>query len=359
MSKRKLWRVRRWLGFEFLMVIVLMAGAVPLLAWNPVITADYECLSDGTYEVSGHATPWAGEILEDRTNPDIEIRRGGYDGDLVKSGEFAIVNGDVPGFDWTDSTKFPGNETQDVTYVAVAKATWGGTGEEPRDADNLHPDQTTTIKLPGTCKETQPPTATVTATATPSATGAIGDWVWEDTNQDGYQSDFEFGIADVQVNLLNSGGLVTATTFTDTTGHYLFTGLPAGTYQVQFIVPAGYELSPLVATPVDRNNDAGVAGRTGPITLGSGQTDLTWDAGMFGVARVLPQVITAPATTVAQTSETLPFTGVADGLFGGVALALLMLGGLVVLSIQRRDGDAVVVADDWHSRLKVYDLKYW
>ena len=93
-----------------------------------------------------------------------------------------------------------------------------------------------------------PDTETVTKRSTPnpkpSPKGAIGDLVWEDTNADGYQGDFESGVAGVTVHLLDDGGLIIDTASTDASGNYLFSGLSAGTYEVQFILPAGFEVSP-------------------------------------------------------------------------------------------------------------------
>lgn len=158
--------------------------------------------------------------------------------------------------------------------------------------------------------------------------------MWEDTNADGYQGDFEAGVAGVTVNLLNSSGTVIGTMVTDASGKYLFTGLAAGTYEVQFMVPAGFEVSPLRAATAALDSDAGVAGRTGPISLASGQTDLTWDAGIFRTPEVLPQVIT---TTTAAPPETLPFTGASQAATGGLGVALLALGALAVLVVGRRE----------------------
>ena len=454
MGTRKKTRRLNRLGLAFLLAVLLIGGAIPVLAWHPAIEADFECLPDGTYQISGHAGPWETENLADRTNTSIVVTRDTYDGDEVASGAFELVGGKVPGFNWTDEKKFfPGDV---VTYVVSARAPWDSNNEPPRRPGGLHPDQTVTIELPGDCvpeeeaagkiivkkvtnpqsdeafaftaswldegftlshgnMETSGPLAsgtyeveelahsgwtstavcgdgsspaaisleageTVTCTftntkdsqpralsasSTRTSTGTIGDWVWEDTDGDGYQADFETGVADVEVNLLNGGGLVIATTYTDAVGEYEFTGLAAGTYEVQFIPPPGYDVSPLraVDAPIDRNSDAGVAGRTGFISLDAGQIDLTWDAGIVPArpTLVLPQVITAStttSTTLAATSETLPFTGIADSLVGGAAVALVMLGGLVLMSIRRREQDAVVVADDSVSRLTVYTLKY-
>lgn len=441
------------LGGAFLLVVLLIVGALPVLAWHPAISAKYVCLPDGTYQVSGHASPWETENLADRVNESIVVTRGTYGGEVVASGAFAMVDGEVPGFDWTDDQVFyPGNVAQEVVYVVSARAPWVSNGEPARVPGNLHPDQTVLVELPGTCvpdeeaqgtiivkkvtnivtdqefgftaswdqdgftlsnggtetsglldsgtysvsestpegwtsrvvcsdgspagaislqpgeeitctftntKDTQPPLLTVSPTPTP--TGAIGDWVWEDTNGDGHQADTESGVPGVQVNLLDGTGASKATTRTDSSGYYLFSGLPAGSYEVQFVVPDDYRVSPLRAAGPSVDSDAGTNGKTGLITLAAGQTDLTWDAGLVPIrpTLVLPQVITAStttSTTIAATSETLPFTGIGDSLVGGVAVALLALGGLVLLAIRRRE--QVVVADDWYSRLSLYTLKY-
>lgn len=77
-----------------------------------------------------------------------------------------------------------------------------------------------------------------------------------------------------------------------------------------------------------------------------------------GRLEVLETTVTASSSTLSGSVETLPFTGMSDGAVGGVAFALLMLGGLVLLSVRRRRDDADVVAVGWYSRLRFYDLKF-
>jgi hypothetical protein len=78
----------------------------------------------------------------------------------------------------------------------------------------------------------------------PPCTGQIGDYVWSDNNGNGCQDAGEPGIPGVQVDLYQGtcGGTLThvATTMTDSTGHYLFSGLCPGNYTVSFTSPAGY-----------------------------------------------------------------------------------------------------------------------
>ena len=97
-------------------------------------------------------------------------------------------------------------------------------------------------------------------------------------------------------------------------------------------------------------------------TSTSGGAGVTTDtSGGPGVTPVEPTVmgasITAPSSSVAGSSETLPFTGITDGRMGGVAFALVALGGLVVLSIHRRETE-VVVAEAWQPRVDFYDIKF-
>jgi len=78
--------------------------------------------------------------------------------------------------------------------------------------------------------------------------GSIGDYVWSDANGDGQQDPNEIGLSGVTVYLCltspcNSGS-ATATTVTDNTGHYLFSGvsLTANTFVRidETTVPSGY-----------------------------------------------------------------------------------------------------------------------
>jgi hypothetical protein len=97
----------------------------------------------------------------------------------------------------------------------------------------------------------------------------IGDRVWLDEDCDGIQdkSDTGFtepGVADVTVNLITCDGALVATTTTDATGFYSFTGVDEyGTYQVCFVLPAGYTFAPKDQGGSEGlDSDAGVDGCT-------------------------------------------------------------------------------------------------
>ena len=162
--------------------------------------------------------------------------------------------------------------------------------------------QTTTTSSP-TTTPTTPPTEPTTPTSTITLIGEIGDFVWHDVDANGIQGADEEGLGGVAVKLL-MGGSVVANTQTDVMGKYLFGGLAAGVYEVQFALPDGYQFSEPDQTNDAADSDAVAEGKTGPITLDAGEKDHTWDAGVFRPAQVLPQVVTtSPAL------ETLPFTG--------------------------------------------------
>jgi len=69
--------------------------------------------------------------------------------------------------------------------------------------------------------------------AVPPGTGAIGDFVWWDLNENGIQDDGnDSGIPGVEVLLFDSGGRLIETCETDGNGSYLFDGLYSGYFYV-------------------------------------------------------------------------------------------------------------------------------
>jgi len=78
-------------------------------------------------------------------------------------------------------------------------------------------------------------------------TTGIGDYVWDDTNQDGIQDTGETGVPGVTVNLRSqANGTIVQTTTTDAYGVYFFAGVtPPGNYRAEFTnLPGGYVFSP-------------------------------------------------------------------------------------------------------------------
>ncbi|MFH1375030.1 MAG: SdrD B-like domain-containing protein [bacterium] len=112
---------------------------------------------------------------------------------------------------------------------------------------------------------------------------AIGDFVWLDADEDGIQDPGELGIPGVTVNLYSCADVLLATTITDASGLYMFTGLTPGDYYVEFVIPAGYNVSPQdqgADDAVDSDADPS-SGRTVCTTLDAGEVDDTWDCGLY------------------------------------------------------------------------------
>ena len=137
-----------------------------------------------------------------------------------------------------------------------------------------------------------PNSITVTLPAGTSSTGndfvdertaAIGDKVWLDKNANGVQDAGEAGIAGVTVKLLDSTGTVVGTSTTDANGNYQFSNLTPGDYAVQVAAPTGYFVSPKDQGGND-TTDSDIdptTGKTINTTLSAGETDPTWDAGLY------------------------------------------------------------------------------
>ena len=84
----------------------------------------------------------------------------------------------------------------------------------------------------------------------PALLGSIGNFVWVDANDNGQQDLGELGVKDVRVILYikdGTGAFVKSdSVLTDANGKYLFTGLPAGDYKVQFVastLPASFQFT--------------------------------------------------------------------------------------------------------------------
>ena len=136
----------------------------------------------------------------------------------------------------------------------------------------------------------------------------IGDKIWIDTDADGIQDGGETaGLNGVTVSLYSDvdvdgnaepgadDGAAVATTTTANNaagggndGEYQFTGVTPGNYFVVVTEPAGYDFSSLDqgaddTVDSDVNTTTGVSAIT---TLSSGETDATWDAGVYQLATI-------------------------------------------------------------------------
>ncbi|MBX3014167.1 MAG: hypothetical protein KF832_21780 [Caldilineaceae bacterium] len=117
-----------------------------------------------------------------------------------------------------------------------------------------------------------------------TASATVGDFVWLDLNHNGIQDAGEPGYAGVTVRLFNADtDTLVGTAQTNQNGRYLFTGLDAGNYYLQFIIPANFTVSPQNVggdDEVDSDIDP-ITGRTAVFSLPVFTTDLRWDAGIY------------------------------------------------------------------------------
>jgi protocatechuate 3,4-dioxygenase beta subunit len=98
--------------------------------------------------------------------------------------------------------------------------------------------------------------------------GSLGDYVWNDKNGNGQQDSGESAIDGITVYLLNNTGTRIDSTVTKNGGNYLFDSLLAGTYSVEFKIPAGSEATVKGTTP-SSNTDSNINanGKTDPIVI--------------------------------------------------------------------------------------------
>jgi protocatechuate 3,4-dioxygenase beta subunit len=126
---------------------------------------------------------------------------------------------------------------------------------------------------------------------------SLGDKVWLDLNRNGVQDAGEAGVSGIKVILLDAAGNAVGTpATTDANGNYSFTNLKPGTYSVQFdkaSLPANY-----IFTGADQggndaaDSDANVTtGKTAQVTLASGGSNTTLDAGIMAVQAKLGDTV--------------------------------------------------------------------
>ncbi|MCB9139634.1 MAG: carboxypeptidase regulatory-like domain-containing protein [Caldilineaceae bacterium] len=134
-------------------------------------------------------------------------------------------------------------------------------------------DSTSTVSLSGgqhnrTQDFSYPPNAD-----TNLRTYSIGDTVWFDADDSGGDQGTqgnEPGLANVRIDLLDNGGNVIDSTYTDSNGNYLFDELPAGTYTVRVDTTT----LPNYASPVSTfEKDGANTGSETTVTIGAGAPD--------------------------------------------------------------------------------------
>ncbi len=118
-----------------------------------------------------------------------------------------------------------------------------------------------------------------------TTTASVGDFVWNDINQNGIQEVNEAGVAAVRVVLFNENNVPVDTTFTDGMGNYIFAGIPTGTYSIQFYAPLGWSYSNAdQGTSDETDSDAISAGKTDVFILSPNDNLMNIDAGIYQTA---------------------------------------------------------------------------
>jgi len=117
----------------------------------------------------------------------------------------------------------------------------------------------------------------------PDLPALLGNRVWFDSDHNGVQDTGEADVPGVVVNLYDGEGQLVATTITDAKGEYRFPNLEPGAYAVEFILPPDYLFSPQnQGNDGTLNSDADLrTGRTEPVILQLGETNLNLDVGIY------------------------------------------------------------------------------
>lgn len=160
------------------------------------------------------------------------------------------------------------------------------------------------------------------AAASSTSNASISDYAWKDSTGNGVQDAGEPPFAAIVVKLLDgASGSVLASTTTNGAGNYLFSGLGAGSYKVQFVAPAGWSFTLKDQGSDDTKDSAAdpATGITGAFALAASASDTTRDAGL---------VQTPGATAV-------PAVGIPGLALGALAMAVLT--GLLASSRKRSD----------------------
>lgn len=124
-----------------------------------------------------------------------------------------------------------------------------------------------------------------TAVITLEEPSKIGDYVWDDLNQNGIQDATEVGLGGIEVYLtgVNSNGdSVNMTVQTDTTGFYCFDGLKAGFYCLKFDEPTNHLITyQNVGNDFFDSDPDPATGKTVSFNLSQGEFESKWDAGLI------------------------------------------------------------------------------
>jgi hypothetical protein len=174
-----------------------------------------------------------------------------------------------------------GGSLSSFSGTPIAIAATGSTGNGTATGSwpsSLSGQCSASVKATLTSSGSQATSATSTFTCPTSCNGAIGNFVWNDANDNGIQDAGEAGIGGVMLHLTDGSGHLIATTTTTSTGYYQFTGLCAGTYGLTVDTPPGYTPSPC-RQGSDRTKDSNCLPES--MTLTNSTVDEAFDFGYY------------------------------------------------------------------------------
>lgn len=223
----------------------------PVFTWTDTEGIEQEATTPWTFEI-GEDIP-TGSLTEITLQNEATLQRDGLTlvKDVVNDAGLPIQDTFVIDYSWLADTErgIPAGEGSvelpaDGSRVDVNDLPVGAdvtfTEREPDAVDNA----TWTVDIdPETVTIGDASEVTLTVTNTLTAHDyAVGDYVWIDTDRDGLQGADEEPLSGVTVELYsvdsegNRSEEPIATTATDENGRYIFDELPAGDYQVRFIL---------------------------------------------------------------------------------------------------------------------------
>jgi large repetitive protein len=179
--------------------------------------------------------------------------------------------------------------------------------------------------------------------------GSISGTEYIDNNSDHIFNSGDAGLQGVTINLLDSSNTIIATQFTDSSGNFSFTSLPAGTYSVQEVSPA----SPYIESAVNNGSPAGTVIGLNSVTnivLAAGTTATGYDFGVTNPTQGLAQyqlVPTDASDTPISGSLTVGQTFYVDVMvqdLRGVSYAGIASGNVDVAYVQQGGGTAGAAA---------------
>ena len=144
-------------------------------------------------------------------------------------------------------------------------------------------------------------------------TTGLGNWVWNDLDQDGRQDTGEPGVQGVSVALYSyaSGSEIQWTT-TDENGYYIFTDLAAGNYRIHVSgLPGGYQFSPQNQGWNNEDGDSDVNpgnGQSDQFNLSANEFEVRVDAGIYQNTATQPEMNVTGNSTGITDGDTSPAT---------------------------------------------------